>query len=456
MSDQEFLATSGMRTALEARQFNQLRQAFRSLEVADIAEAIKEFEISQCIVLFRLIPKSRRAEVFAYLPFDRQEEMLEQLPDVLVVSILNEMEPVDRTRLLEGLDPDISNRIILKLTPEERQVAWQLLSYPEDSVGRIMSPEFMTLRAEMRASNAIEHVRWNASRFPEERILRLFVVDEDGRYLGDVSLAALLIADPSSQPVSEIMDSSYTALSVYDDRESAVDAFRKYDRSYIPVVDEDNVLLGVVQADDVFDVAEEEASQDIQQFGGIEALEESYFQTDIFTLMRKRAGWLSILFIGGLFTSAALKTYNDTFTAMSFLIFFLPLIISSGGNTGSQAASLIIRGIAVRDMELRDWGRVLRRETITGVALGIILGVLGICCAWFWGYDAIVALIIAVSLVGVVLFGAIVGSMLPFILKRVGLDPAVCSSPLVATFVDGIGVVIFSNVAIAVTRMLPS
>ena len=446
------ISKEAIESALSEKRFSHLRHAFRECEFADVADSIKEFQIDQSIVLFRLIPKARRAEVFAYLPFDLQEKLLEELPDEFVISILNEMEPVDRTRLLESLDLDISNRIILKLAPEERQVAWQLLSYPEESVGRIMSPEFLTLTADMRASDAIEHVRWNASRFPEERILHLFVLDDQKRYMGDVSLATLLIADPTSTPVSEIMDRSYAAISVYADREVAVDSFRKYDRTYIPVVDDQSVLLGVVQAEDVFDVAEEEASEDIQQFGGIEALEESYFETDVLTLLRKRAGWLSILFIGGLLTSAALKTYNSTFTAMNFLVFFLPLIISSGGNSGSQAASLIIRGIAVREMDSKDWARVLSRELITGIGLGVILGLLGICCAWFWGYDVIVAIILAISLVGVVVFGAVVGSMLPFSLKRVGLDPAVCSSPLVATFVDVVGVVIFSNVAIAVTQ----
>ena len=442
-----------LKSNLEKRSFAGIRTMLRGLDAADIAHQFKSLAVSESIVLFRLIDRARRAEVFAFLELDQQESLLEELPDVVVISVLDAMEPVDRTRLLESLDPEISNRIILKLSPEERQMAWQLLSYPEDSVGRMMTPEFLSLRSSITVSQAIEDIRWNASNFSKDMILHLFVVDENGKYVGDISLAALFVADPTSQAILEIMDPPTGILNAFDDQELAVDAFRKYDEPIIPVLDERGVLIGVVHADEVFDAAEEEASEDIQQFGGSEALEDSYFQTSIPTLLKKRAGWLAILFAASTLTSETLKAYEHTLEVMSFLILFLPLIVSSGGNSGSQASALIIRGIAVREMELGDWHKVFRREITVGLGLGLILGTLGYFWSIIWGMEQYIAVIVATSLLCVVIFGAVVGSMLPFLLKRLGLDPAVCSSPLIASVSDVVGILIFFNIAIKVASL---
>jgi len=435
-----------LKARLENRDIRGVKQFFRSHEVADISEMLTVLPISDALALFKVMPRGRRAEVFAYLQLERQEAFLEELPQVITTAVVNEMEPDDRTKMLEELPFEIRNKILLTLSPEERKIAWQLLSYPEDSVGRLMTTEIMELPASARVGDVLERLRW-ARTIPEEQLNVLYVIDGDRRYIGDVSLPALVTADPPTKRIDEVMTGKQAALKATDEQSLAVDFFRKYDRSYLPVVDDDNVLLGIVTADDVFDVAEEEATEDIHQFGGQSTLEESYFQTPLLTLFRKRAGWLALLFAGGTITAATLRHYEGYAVSMAWLVFFLPLVVSAGGNTGSQTASLVIRGIAVKEMELKDWYRVLGREFIVALGLGIVLAGMGYARAVTWHLDPIVGAVIAASLVFVVMFGALVGGALPFIFKRFNLDPAVSSSPLLAQLVDIIGAVIFYNTA---------
>lgn len=435
-----------MQEQLDSRDPKRLKQFFRSRPIADIGEALASLDIDECVPLFRMVPRKRRAEVFAYLPLERQEELLEELPEIVVTPIINDMEADDRTRLLEDLPFEIRTKIMLRLSPEERKIAWQLLSYPEDSVGRLMTPEFLKLTPEMKASEVLELIRWG-HRIPEDQLNHLFVTELDGTYIGDLTLASLVTADPSTKIVSEIMRPRHIALTVTDEESVAVDTFRKYDRSYFPVVDDRGVLLGVVTADDVFDVAEDEATEDIQQFGGQSNLEDSYFQTSLGTLFRKRAGWLAILFAGGTITASTLRHYEGYTVTMVWLVFFLPLIVSAGGNTGSQSASLVLRGLAVKEMELRDWFRVMWREVAVGIGLGVVLSVMGYFRAVAWDLQPIVGVVVALTVTSVVVFGAVAGAMLPFVFKRLNLDPAVISSPLLAQTVDIVGVIAFYNIA---------
>jgi magnesium transporter len=421
-------------------------------EPADIGERIAELPVQELVVLFRLIPRQRRAEVFAYIPFDRQEHLLESLPEPVVSSLLNDMEPDDRTRLLEDLPFEIRSQILLKLSPEERSVAWHLLSYEEGTVGRLMNPEFLAVRAEMKISEVFEHMRWTV-RDPDE-LHHVFVVDSQGKLQGEVSLSSLVLADPPSQTLDQIMEPASVFLSAKDDKGLAVDQFRKYDKPYLPVVNDDQILVGVLTSDDVFDIAEEEATEEIQQFGGTSHLEESYFQTGWWELFRKRGFWLSILFVGGLFTGNAMKHFDGVIVTMTYLVFFIPLVISSGGNSGSQAAALVIRGLAVKEMELRDWFKVLWRECSMGVVLGILLGVIGFLRAYIWDGNPLLGVIVGVSLIGIVLFGCVVGAMMPFIIRSLKMDPAVSSSPFIASLVDVTGIIIYFNTAIWMTKWL--
>ena len=432
--------------AIDSRNFKKVRSLFKDCEIADIAEIFNEVDERSRVALFRLLPKDRRASLFSYLPFDVQEEFLESLPEIVIAAVVNDMEPDDRTRLLEELPFEIRSQIMLKLSPEERKVAWQLLSYPEDSVGRMMTPEFLTLKAETKVSEALEMIRWG-SNFPEEQLHYLFVTNKDGKYLGELSLVSLVMADPPTQKVMDIMSSNPIAVRAEEDQEAAVDFFRKYDRPFLAVIDNDETLLGIVTADDLFDIAEDEATEDIQHFGGSSNLEDSYFAAGIFKLFSKRAGWLMFMFVGGVINASQLREYESITASMVWLVFFVPLIISSGGNTGSQSAALVIRGLAVKEMEVSDWYKVLWREVRVGGGLGLILSILGFALSQFWAMEPIIGAVVALSLFGVTLFGGITGAMLPFIFKRFKLDPAVSSSPLLASLVDIVGVLIFYNLA---------
>jgi magnesium transporter len=435
-----------LKSTLDIKDFLSIKELFKESEPVDIADALSELNVMDCIVLFRLVHKKRKVEIFSYLAPERQIDLIEDLPGVLVTSLLNEMEPDDRTHLLEGLEEELKTRLLLRLSPEERNVAWKLLSYPEDSVGRLMTPDFMIIKETMKAGQSLEYIRWS-SELPAEFLNYLFIVDESGRLTGEITLAELVKADPPSQIVKDIMSANYISLEPNTNQEEALEIFKKYDRLIVPVVDQDRKMIGLVSADDMFDVAEEEATEDIQQFGGQGALEHSYFQTPLHIMIQKRAGWLCLLFFGMLFSGSILRHYGEAVEQLAYLVIFLPMVISAGGNSGTQSASLIIRGIALSEMDESHWKRVFKREIVIGLALGILLATLGYLRASFWGYSAKICFVVSITLLGVVIFGALSGALLPFFFKKMKLDPAVVSSPFITTIVDLSGIVIFINVA---------
>lgn len=427
-----------------------IRTIFQKMELADIGEIINQYPKLESISLFRLVPLKKRSEIFTYLDVELQLNLLDELPEATIKPIINLMEPVDRTKFLEILSPEIKNSLLDMLSPDEKVMARSLLSYPEDSAGRIMSPEFISLKNSKKIKDAMEEIRWHAGKFPEEAIQNIFVVDEQDHFLGMVSLARLVTADPPTNNLDSLIGNTVETISAFDSELEAVDYFRKYDRYVIPVVNKD-ILVGAIYSDDVFDVAEEEATEDIQLFGGSATLEDSYFNTSKWEIFRKRAGWLAVLFVGMMGTANALEHFEGVIREMTYLIAFLPLIISSGGNSGSQAASIMIRGLAVKEMELSDWFKILRREIIIGIGLGLILGVLGFIRAYFGTSPSTNSgIIVALSLVGIVTFGAVIGSMLPFLLKMLKLDPAVSSSPMISSVVDIVGIIIFFNIALLI------
>ena len=284
-----------LKSTLDIKDFLSIKDLFKRSEGVDIAQALSELSIMDCIVLFRIVSKTRKSDVFYHLSFERQIQLIENLPDVLVTILLNEMEPDDRTHLLEPLPEELKNKLLLRLSPEQRNVAWRLLSYPEDSVGRLMTPDFMILKDFMTANQSLDYIRWS-SELPSEYLNYLFIVDENRRLCGEITLADLVKSDPPTAIVSDIMSYNYIFLEPHVSQEAALEMFKRYDRLVVPVVDGERRVIGIVTADDMFDVAEEEATEDIQQFGGQGALENSYFQTPLGVMIRKRAGWLCLLF----------------------------------------------------------------------------------------------------------------------------------------------------------------
>ena len=443
---------------IEARDFAALREVFREWAPADVAEVIVDLPEDEQVIIFRVLPHDLAADVFEYLDLDAQQKLLRAMAHEQVVGILNEMAPDDRTALLEELPSAAARQLIRLLTPEERRVATALLGYPEDSVGRLMTPDFIAVYDDWTVQQVLDFVRETAQ--DSETINVIYVVDDRGKLIDDVRIREFLLK-PLTVKVSDIRDEVFVALSATDSQQNALNVFRKYDRTALPVVDSNGILVGIVTIDDMLDVAEAEATEDIQKLGGTEALDEPYTTIPFLRMVKKRATWLIILFLGEMLTATAMQGYNSEIERAAILAMFLPLIISSGGNSGSQATTLVIRAMALGELRLGDWFRVVRKELLSGLALGLILGVIGFFRITLWQYLHIfdygkyhwlVALTVGSALVGVVLWGTLSGAMLPFLLRRCGLDPAASSAPFVATLVDVTGLVIYFNVALFVLR----
>jgi len=444
-----------IRSLLETRDFSTLKEVLSEWSPTDVAELISEFPESEQALIFRILPRDLAADIFEYIDFDLQVSLLKGLGKEEVAAILNEMSPDDRTALLEDLPGSAARQMITLLSADERKIAVTLLGYPEDSVGRLMTPDYISVKPGWTLNEVLNHIREYGK--DSETLNIIYVVDEKGKLVDDLKIRDIILASPDAK-VSDLMDENFIALHVTDDQEKAVQVFKKYDRVALPVVDSLGLLIGIVTVDDVFDVAEEEATEDIHKIGGVEALEEPYVNVPLFQMVRKRAGWLSILLIGEMLTTSAMTFFEGEISRAVILALFVPLIISSGGNSGSQAATIVIRALSLGELKLRDWWFVMRREVISGLLLGFILGAIGFLRITAWQlvgnpygvHWVLLGLTVFFSLIGVVLWGTLSGSMLPFILKKLGADPATSSAPLVATMVDVTGLVIYFTMAIII------
>jgi magnesium transporter len=439
------------------RAFGALREFLLGLAAPDLAELSASLPAEERAVVFRLLPRPLAAQTFEYLPLEAQESLLRALGDQQVATILDDIAPDDRTAFLEELPSEVTKRLLGLLSPGERAVARTLLGYPEDSIGRLMTPDYLDVREEWTVQEVLDHVRRYGR--DSETLNVLYVVDEAGRLIDDIRMREFLLVPPDRR-VAELMDREFVALRAGDDQEVAVAVFRKHDRTALAVTDSAGVLVGIVTVDDVLDVAEEEATEDFQKLGATEAFDEPYLAISLPRMIRKRAGWLVLLFLGEMLTATAMGYFEQEIARAVVLALFIPLIISSGGNSGSQAATLVIRALAVGEVSLAVWWRVVGREFLSGLALGAILGAIGFfrIVAWatvspvYGPHALLVATTVALSLIGVVLWGTLSGSTLPLLLKRVGFDPAVSSAPFVATLVDVTGLVIYFSVASLVLR----
>ncbi len=442
-----------IREMISQRDFTSLRSVFTDWPVADLAELLSDLDVEEQVIFFRVLPHTIAADTFEYLDVDTQTALLHAMGQEQVVGILNEMSPDDRTALLEELPANVVSQLLRLLTPKERAVAQALLNYPEESVGRLMTPDFISVRQDWRVSDVLDFIRKHGH--ASETLNVVYVVDPSGMLVNDVRISEFLLK-PTDMLVGALQGNYVEPLKVTDLQGDAVTIFRKYDRTVLPVVDSEGKLVGIVTVDDILDVAEEETTEDIQKLGGMEALDEPYLDISLFRMIKKRAVWLVILFIGEMLTATALGLFQTVIERATVLALFMPLIISSGGNSGSQATTLIIRAMALGEVTLIDWWRVMRREILSGLMLGMILAVIGFTriCVWtifsqqYGPHWLLIASTVSLSLIGVVLWGSLSGSMLPFILKKFGLDPATSSAPLVATLVDVTGLVIYFSVAI--------
>jgi magnesium transporter len=395
----------------------------------------------------------RAAKVFKILDFTTQKQIIKELPSNKTAELLNELPADDRTDFLEELPKTAIRDLIKLLDPEERKITLSLLGYPEDSVGRLMTPDYVFVYEHNTVEEVFDTIRKYAKN--SETIDVIYVIDEQGELIDDIRIRDVILASPEKK-VDEIVDGRVVALNVNDDQEHASQVFKMNNRVALPVTDDNNKLLGIVTIDDMLWVANEEFSEDMQKMGGTEALDEPYLDMPLLKLFRKRVGWLIVLFIGEMLTATAMGYFEDEIAKAVVLALFVPLIISSGGNSGSQASTLIIQAMAVGEITIADWWRVMRREILSGLMLGSVLGIIGFIrvAAWhaivptiYGAHWMMIGFTVGFSLVGVVLWGTLSGSMLPMLLKRLGADPAVSSAPFVATLVDVTGLIIYFSFA---------
>ena len=451
------MTTLDLEAFIEARDFASLREEIKNWPAGDLAELMEPLSTEKEAVVFRLLPRGQAAQIFSYLSSERQQELLKAMAHEDVVNMLNAMSDDDRTEFLEELPAQVTQRLLNLLSPQERQLASQFLGYPENSVGRLMTPHFVRVKPNWTVAHALDHIRRYG--LDSETMSMIYVIDENGHLIDDLRIRHILLAHPNTL-ISDLMDERFTALKASDDREVAVEEIKDADLPALPVTDSQGVLIGIVTVDDILDVAEEEATEDIHKLGGSEALDEPYMEITIPKMVRKRATWLVVLFLSEMLTATAMGKFEAEIAKAVVLSIFVPLVISSGGNSGSQASTLIIRAMALGEVSLKDWCSVMRREILTGLLLGTVLGTIGFIRITMWAeffhsygeHWLLIAITVGLSLVGIVLWGSLSGSMLPFVLKKAGLDPATSSAPFVATLVDVSGLVIYFTVAAFILR----
>jgi len=417
---------------------------FSTSELADFLNDYPEY----CNRVIEHLEPHRAVKTLKFLDLKLQIRLIQTLPSDVVATLIQNMHFDDRTALLSELTSETVKRLVLFLPHEDRIETLALLGYPEDSVGRLMNPDYIEVKEHYTVQDALNKIRKLGRNI--ENINFIYIIDEGEKLLDDINLKELLIVSPDKK-LSEMMDKKYIALHVTDDQEHATSVFRKNNRAVLPVVDDNGILLGIVTIDDMLRIQSEEDTEDIQKIGGTEALDEPYMSTSFRDLIKKRAPWLIILFLGEMLTASAMSFFEDEIAKAVILALFIPLIISSGGNSGSQASTLIIRAMALGEITFEDWWRVMKREIMSGLVLGGMLGIIGFLRIAVWSsfthvygdHYMLVGLTVGITLLGVVLWGTLCGSMLPLVLKKIGADPATSSAPFVATLVDVTGLVIY-------------
>ncbi|HET9012027.1 MAG TPA: magnesium transporter [Gemmatimonadaceae bacterium] len=424
-------------------------------DLADVAEALPFEEIPRFLAT---LPKDRAGSVLEYIDEELRANLLEAMSPEQAAELVSAMTPDERADVLEELDEEHAEDIVEEMPAEARRETEQLRRYEPDTAGGLMTTEFVSESASTTVEEALRKVRVIARSGRREAMHAIYTTETDGRLAGVLSLRELLAA-PEGARLSDVAWSEVQSVSPFADREEVARLITNYDLVVVPVVSESHHVIGVITVDDVIDAIQEEQTEDVQKFGGMEALDEPYMQIGFFNMLKKRGGWLSILLISEMFTTVAMQHFDDELKKVAALILFVPLVMSAGGNSGSQATSLITRAMALREISLRDWWRVALRELPTGLALGSLLGIIGVVRITLWqtlgifSYEPhwqLIAATIGLSLVGIVTFGSLAGSMLPFLLRRLGFDPASASAPFVATLVDVTGLVIYFSVALLV------
>lgn len=431
---------------IEKKDWVTLKETLQEMPSVDIADLFNEIDSKVAIVIFRLLKKQKAAEVFSHLSGTLEVEFLELLTHRQLEEVMSNMEPDDRVTMFEELPGHLTQRVMNSLSQDELSEVKQMLGYPKESVGRQMTSRYVKVRSNWTVAHAMEQIRKHG--YSAETVNVIYVVDDDEKLIDDLKLTQLILAEPENL-IGDITDDTFVALQAMDDQEHAVEVFSKYDRVALPVVDTDGILIGILTVDDVIDIAREEATEDFHKGAAVAPLKRTYGETSVWSLFSKRIWWLLILVLVNLLSSGVIDYFQSVLASTLALAFFIPLLIGSGGNTGAQSATIMVRAIAVGDVRLGQWFRVIGKELLVGVLLGVLMG-LGSGLLGFWRGGWGVGLVVGFSMVAIVLVANIVGALLPLVLSRVNIDPAVASSPLITTVVDVIGLLIYFWFAVAI------
>ncbi|GBE28223.1 magnesium transporter MgtE [bacterium BMS3Bbin03] len=429
---------------IKEKRWNTIKEILSNLETADIAELLKNLDEKEAVLVFRLLPQRLSSDVFPELETSIQKNLLSHILDSSIQALINDLSPDDRTDLLEELPGQITQKLLNLLTIEQRKEALELLGYPENSAGRLMTPDYVAVHQNWSIEKALNHIRARGK--DAETIDMIYVVAENWKLIDDIPIRRFILAK-SSQSVYEIMDHKFIAIRVDEDQENAYHLMKKYNLTVLPVTNKEGILLGIITVDDVLDVVEEEVTEDFQKVSAVSPVEKSYSLASPYLLYRKRIGWLMLLLIADFFSSSIIAHFQNALQTVIALAFFIPVLIDSGGNIAAQSSTLVIRALATGDLSVKRWFSTIQKELYVGLMLGISLGVILYVRGFFWRGGPLVGLIVAVTMVLITLWANILGSLLPIILTRFKLDPAVSSSPLLTTVVDSTGLLIYFNLA---------
>ncbi|GAB1453402.1 magnesium transporter [Draconibacterium sp.] len=421
-----------------------LKNSFNEYDTIQLARLIEESSEEDEIILFRLLPRIQAKEVFQLLTHETQQQIIADLAqnNQSLSDLLNDLDPDDRTAFFEELPGTVAQQLMQCLSPEERKITIQLMGYPEDSIGRLMTPEYVAVKPHFSVEQTFEHIRKFGK--DSETLNVIYIVDSDWKLLDDLRIKEVLLASPQ-QKIEELMDRRFVALNAMDDQETAIKTFSDYDRVALPVVNAEGVLIGIVSVDDIMDVVEEESTEDFHKFGAFQKPITNPLNARIFSLYKNRIVWLVALVFMNIFSGAALSSFENVIQSVVSLVFFLPLLIDSGGNAGSQTATLMIRSLAIGDVKLNDWYRLIGKEILVSLLLGVTMAVAVAAVASFRAPE--IVLVVAATMILTVLIGSLIGLLLPFVFTKLKLDPATASAPLITSVADICGVIIYFSIA---------
>lgn len=432
-----------IKSLIKEKKWTDLKEALKNVAVPDIADLFLDLDKKERGILFRMLPKPLSSEVFSYLDSSHKDALLKEMANGEVRDLLVNLSPDDRTQFLEELPGQATQRLLNLLSPEDRKETLILLGYPEESVGRLMTPDYVAVRPEWSIEQALEHIRKKGK--DSETINMIYVVDPSWKLIDDLELRRLILARPSDS-VEQIMDYAFVSIGALEDREKAVQLIQRHDLDVLPVVDSEGTLVGIVTVDDVMDVAQEEATEDFQKVAAVAPLKMNYHESTIWFLYRKRIGWLVSLVLVNLASSGVIAAYEETLVSAIALAFFIPLLIDSGGNAGSQSATLIVRSMATGDVKVGEWLWAVGREIGVGILLGLTMGV-GTWLVGLFRGGLEIGIVVGLAMASIVVVANMVGVILPFLLSRFRLDPAVASSPLITSIADVVGLMIYFSIA---------